>query len=69
MKFGKQEALGEGLRQEIAEAVMAGLPLLIAVRRDFLSAWRDFVGDGWIELEADGEIVERWVLDVAGVPA
>ncbi len=68
-KFGKQEALGEGLRQEIAEAVMAGLPLLIAVRRDFLSAWRDFVGDGWIELEADGEIVERWVLDVAGVPA
>ena len=49
--------------------VVAGLQLLIAVRRDFLPAWRDFVGDGWVELAADGEAVERWGLDVAGVPA
>ena len=33
-RFGKQEASGEGLRQEIAGALLAGLPLLIAVRRD-----------------------------------
>lgn len=62
-KFGKQEALGEGLRQEIAQAVMAGLPVLIAVRRDFLPAWRDFVGDDWIELAAEAAAVECWVAD------
>lgn|SRR6478735_935535 len=60
-KFGKQEALGEGLRQEIADAVMAGLPVLIAVRHDFLPAWRDFAGDDWVELAADAVAVERWV--------
>jgi len=62
-KFGKQEALGEGLRQEIANAVMAGLPVLIAVRRDFLPAWRDFAGDDWVELAAEAAAVERWVAD------
>ena len=64
-KFGKQEALGEGLRQEIADALLAGLPLLIAVRRDFLPAWRDFAGEDWAELVADEALVERWVLDAA----
>lgn len=62
-KFGKQEALGEGLRQEIANAVMAGLPVLIAVRRDFLPAWREFAGEDWVELAADRAAVERWVAD------
>ena len=62
-KFGKQEALGEGLRQEIANAVTAGFPVLIAVRRDFLPAWRDFAGDDWIELAAEAAAVERWVAD------
>ncbi|MCU4179165.1 DUF2478 domain-containing protein [Bosea sp. BH3] len=63
-KFGKQEAAGEGLRQEIADVLLAGLPLLIAVRRDFLPAWRDFAGEDWVELPADEVLVERWVLDV-----
>lgn len=59
-KFGKQEALGEGLRDELARAVMAGLPVLIAVRRDFLPAWRDFAGEDWVELAADIAAVEHW---------
>lgn len=62
-KFGKQEALGEGLRDEIARAVVAGLPVLLAVRHDFLPAWRGFAGDDWVELAADEDLVERWVTD------
>jgi nucleoside-triphosphatase THEP1 len=68
-RFGKQEALGEGLRQEIAGALLAGLPLLIAVRSDFLPAWREFAGDDWLELPADEEAVERWAQAATAVPA
>ncbi len=68
-KFGKQEALGEGLREEIANAVMAGLPVLIAVRLDFLPAWRSFAGDDWLELAAEEGLVESWVLDAMRLAA
>jgi molybdate transport system ATP-binding protein len=68
-RFGKQEAAGEGLRQEIASALMAGLPLLIAVRSDFLPAWRAFAGEDWLELSPDAEAVERWARSVTSVAA
>lgn len=68
-RFGKQEALGEGLRQEIAGALLAGLPLLIAVRRDFLPSWREFAGDDWLELPADEDAVERWAQAAIAVAA
>ncbi|MEZ2407642.1 nucleoside-triphosphatase THEP1 [Bosea sp. OAE752] len=68
-KFGKQEALGGGLRDEIAKAVMAGLPVLLAVRHDVLPAWRAFVGDDWIELAVDEEQIERWVVDAMRLAA
>lgn len=68
-KFGKQEALGEGLRDEIGKAVLAGLPVLLAVRHDFLPAWRSFAGDDWVELSADAESVERWAVDVTRLAA
>lgn len=61
-KFGRQEALGQGLRQEIAAALLAGLPLLVAVREDVLPAWRDFAGEGWIALPAESAEVEAWAL-------
>jgi nucleoside-triphosphatase THEP1 len=59
-KFGRQELLGQGLRQEIVAALLAGLPLLIAVRRDVLPAFRDFAGDDWVELPVEPEAVETW---------
>ena len=59
-KFGRQELLGQGLRQEIVAALVAGLPLLIAVREDFLPAFRDFAGQDWAELPADAQAVETW---------
>ena len=52
-----------------AAVSLAGLPLLIAVRRDFLPAWRDFAGDDWLELPVDEEAVERWVQAVTAVAA
>ncbi|PZN98914.1 MAG: hypothetical protein DCF30_13075 [Hyphomicrobiales bacterium] len=68
-KFGRQEMLGRGLREEIAAALMAGVPLLIAVRQDFLVAWRDFAGEDWIELPREEEAIEAWALSLARVPA
>lgn len=68
-KFGRQEMLGQGLRQEIAAALMAGVPLLIAVRQDFLSAWRDFAGDDWTELPGEPERIEAWALSLARAAA
>lgn len=59
-KFGRQELLGQGLRQEIVAALLAGLPLLIAVRSDFMPGWRDFAGQDWVELPAETEAVEAW---------
>lgn len=68
-KFGRQEALGKGLRHEIAAALLAGLPVLIAVRRDMLPAFRDFAGEDWTELPALAEAVEAWGLGVVQVAA
>lgn len=68
-KFGRQEMLGQGLRQEIAAALMAGVPLLIAVRLDFLAAWRDFAGDDWTELPSEPERIEAWALSLARAAA
>ena len=68
-KFGRQETLGQGLRQEIATALVAGVPLLIAVRQDFLPAWRDFAGEDWIELPREEEPIEAWALSLARIAA
>lgn len=68
-RFGKQEAMGEGLRDEVAKAVIAGLPTLVPVRQDFLPAWRDFAGEDWIELPAEAPAAERWALDAVRIVA
>jgi len=43
-RFGKEEAAGRGLRMELAEVMIAGIPLLVPVRADLLSAWIAFLG-------------------------
>lgn len=68
-KFGRQEMLGQGLRQEIAATLLAGLPLLIAVRRDFLPAWSEFAGEDWTELPAEASAIEAWAIARARVAA
>lgn len=68
-KFGRQELLGQGLRQEIAAAALSGLPVLIAVREDFVAAWREFAGDDWTPLPPEIRAVEIWAAARLGVPA
>lgn len=68
-KFGRQEATGGGLRNEMAEAVLAGVPLLTAVRTDLVGAWRDFAGDDWDRLPPDAGTILRWCGAQAAMPA
>ena len=59
-KFGKEEARGRGLRQVVADALLAEIPLVIGVStlnlRDFLS----FVGDSATRLRPDIEAITAW---------
>ncbi len=61
-RFGRQEAAGRGLRDEIATAIATGLPVLIAVGREFLPEWREFAGPDFVPLDADPERIEAWCL-------
>lgn len=68
-KFGKQEVLGQGLRAEIAAGVLAGLPLLTAVRDDMLAAWSDFAGEDWQRLPPEPDAVTDWAMAALRLPA
>ncbi|WP_293859250.1 DUF2478 domain-containing protein [uncultured Alsobacter sp.] len=52
-KFGKSEAEGGGLRDVLAEIAAAEIPLLIAVPRRNLDAWRRFTGGDAVEIDLD----------------
>lgn len=59
-KFGKQEAEGGGVRPLIAQALEAGLPVLIHVSTDALPAFHDFAGDLAEHLPADMGALSDW---------
>ncbi len=59
-KFSRQEANGGGLRAEIADAVLAGLPVLTAVPDKLLDAWAEFTGGAGATLACDRQSVEAW---------
>ncbi len=44
-KFAKQEAIGKGFRDLIAEALARGVPVLTCVPPEYLDQFRDFAGD------------------------
>jgi molybdate transport system ATP-binding protein len=64
-KFSKQEAAGHGLRSELAEAIVAGLPVLTAVPEKCFDAWRDFTGDLGTVLLCERHVVEQWWREVS----
>lgn len=64
-KFSKQEATGKGLRNEFAEAIVAGLPLLTAVPEKCVDAWRDFISDEGAMLTCSRDAVETWWAGIA----
>lgn len=65
-RFGRQEAGGRGLRDEIAAAIAADLPLVIAVHKSLQPEWEAFAGPDCAYIAADAKQIERWCLDWAG---
>jgi len=61
-RFGRQEAAGRGLRDEIAAAIATGLPLVINVGMEHLSEWRSFAGSEFTGLPADPNQIAAWCL-------
>lgn len=61
-RFGRQEAEGRGLLDEIGAAVMADIPMVIAVGQSLLPEWQSFVGEAIRPLEPLPDAVETWCL-------
>lgn len=59
-KFSKREAEGHGFRPLIEQAVILGVPVLVAVKRAHLEAWTLFVGAEPTLLPLDRSAVEDW---------
>ena len=59
-RFGKQEALGGGMRAEIAEALLSGIPVLVAVRAALREDWEDFLGAPSQVLPACADTIAAW---------
>lgn len=59
-KFGAQEASGSGLSDEMAEAAMAGVPVLTAVSETLLPQWNAFTGDEFTRLPCTVEAAVEW---------
>ncbi len=59
-KFGSQEALGDGLRDEMAAAVMAEVPLITAVGERFTDAWDEFTGGCYDRLSCSSDAALAW---------
>ena len=64
-KFSKQEASGHGLRDEFAEAITAGIPVLTAVPQKCYDDWRAFTGDRGTTLLCEREVIEGWWRDLS----
>jgi molybdate transport system ATP-binding protein len=60
-RFGKQEALGGGMRAEIAEALLSGVPVLVAVRTSLRAEWERFLGVPARVLPACADTIAGWV--------
>jgi nucleoside-triphosphatase THEP1 len=63
-KFSKQEAAGAGLRAELAEAILAGLPVLTGVSEQCLPAWTAFTGDRGTTLFCESPAIAGWWEDL-----
>jgi molybdate transport system ATP-binding protein len=64
-KFSKQEAAGGGLRAELADAVVAGLPVLTAVSDKCYDAWIEFSGGYGTTLVCERAIIDDWWREIS----
>lgn len=65
-KFAKQEAAGGGAREEIARAVVEGLPTLVVMRATQSEAFEAFAGPDHARLPAEVEPILAWARAVTG---
>ena len=59
-RFGKSEVSGGGLRSELAEAMIAGIPLLVPMRTEMLAGWNAFLGGPGEVLAPRAEAILAW---------
>jgi len=67
-RFGKQEASGGGMRAEIAEALLSGTPVLVAVSAALRAEWERFLGGPSRTLPPRAEAIAAWALAQASPP-
>ncbi len=65
-RFGRAESEGYGLRQVLEQAVSSGIPVLLAVREDYVPALEDFAGELGELLPPDRKAVLEWSEAVFG---
>jgi hypothetical protein len=59
-RFGRLESEGGGLLAEIGDAVVRGLPVVIAVPARYLDAWNAFAGGLDTQLHPASAEIEAW---------
>ncbi len=59
-KFGKEEAQGRGLRSLIAEALIAGIPVMLGVSKLNLPEFEAFAGEAVQRLPPQPEAILAW---------
>jgi nucleoside-triphosphatase THEP1 len=67
-KFGKREAEGGGLRQAIAGAVSAGVPVVIGVSERNHDSLLRFVAELGVELPARAQVICHWAAQFGRAP-
>jgi hypothetical protein len=65
-RFGRAESEGGGLRQIYERAAMEALPVLTAIRSEYLNAWQSYHGGLGIELPPDLSSIMDWWSSVSG---
>ena len=48
------------MADELLALMLAGIPLLTAVKLPYLDAWREFTGGMAVELPATSEALQQW---------
>jgi hypothetical protein len=59
-RFGKAEAEGTGLRSVIERAILVGVPVLTAVRTEYVDAWAGFHAGLSMWLPPDSNAILSW---------
>ncbi|CCE11374.1 putative molybdenum ABC transporter, ATP-binding protein [Bradyrhizobium sp. STM 3843] len=59
-KFAKQEAAGGGLRDELAQAIVSGIPVLTAVPEKCVAEWQAFTANCGTTLQPSRDALDAW---------